>query len=690
MNWCRVSSGKCSFDSPIARQAWRTRQRCVSGLARATGLAKRRAATAGEAQLAMRFARAHRRGDCFSRPSAAIWPRQATWPCIGDERSADSKDQPKLGDSRPGAAVRTYKARMAPALPAMRSRIPHLLLFATFSTSSPWTMSQAVNLDHAMFWAPPTRIATKRVGRVLAQTERSQSNSSSSQADEFQANPFSAPGQAPDDAISIDSDTESVLDEVWESDADREGDVNSRVHGSLEDDTLPTLGAIIASLAKTRPDLAIASSLAMPSQIRTLTAASDATIVAERAAASGVLAGDGDAGLLERPWRDSSQGQQDGTKACPAAPSSPTEPVSILPHTPLVQTANACPAKLPTPSSTDPPTILPHAIERPTPLVENGIGEVGCVPIDGIGPNACQQATSMPQFSMQDLAPAPEDKGIERKNRGRCKIAVLLPSRRTALDPSPGPWEITPSVVKSCSDSNADCGSTSSSDAGGDVPGDEDYGPSPPHDGEVEDNSSVRALTVDSEDDCDEPPRKRFRKGRALESHSERRQRHGSSLCSSATEAVAATAGRRPSPYNLPSPPSAYDSFEGGDSGDAEFEEWPLENASLKRIVVNGQVTFQLQFGGAAHWHGLRVGDVRYASAAKKRSRRMPNPMPGGAFTADEDGLLIRLKEMETKLSWSQIYQRFNTAFPDRRSQASLQVRYSTRLKDRSGRVRCD
>ena len=119
--------------------------------------------------------------------------------------------------------------------------------------------------------------------------------------------------------------------------------------------------------------------------------------------------------------------------------------------------------------------------------------------------------------------------------------------------------------------------STSSSDAGGDVPGDEDYCPTPLRDGEVEDNHRARALNVESEDDFDEPPRKRFRKGRAWGGHRERRQSHGSSLCSSAIEAVAATARGRPSPYNMLSPPSSLDSFDRGDGGEAEFEEWSLK-----------------------------------------------------------------------------------------------------------------
>ena len=202
-------------------------------------------------------------------------------------------------------------------------------------------MSQAVNLDHAMFWAPPTRIATKRASRMLVQPERSQSNSSVLQADEFQANPFSAPGQAPDDAISIYSDTESILNEGWDSDADRERDDNPRLYGSLEDDTLPSLGAIIASLAETRPDLDTSSD--MPSQIRTGTAGSYATVVAQHTADTGVLAGEGDAGLLERLRRDSSQGQQDGTNACPAAPSSPTERCSLCFSYEKTQSPNAEP-----------------------------------------------------------------------------------------------------------------------------------------------------------------------------------------------------------------------------------------------------------------------------------------------------------------------------------------------------------
>ena len=62
--------GRYCFCLPKARQASRTRQRCVSGLA---VLARRRAAIVGEAKRAMTFARAHRRGDCFPWPSAALW-----------------------------------------------------------------------------------------------------------------------------------------------------------------------------------------------------------------------------------------------------------------------------------------------------------------------------------------------------------------------------------------------------------------------------------------------------------------------------------------------------------------------------------------------------------------------------------------------------------------------------------------
>ena len=254
---------------------------------------------------------------------------------IGDGRSADGKGPVEARRFETWSllmAVRTYKSLNGSCIAGNAQQDSSSSLVhpksTTILTSSPWTMSQVVDLDHAMFWTPPTRLATKRASRMLAQTERSQSNSSFLQADEFQAGSLAAPGQAPDGAISIYSDTESVLDEACDSDADREGDDNSRLHGSLEDDTLPSLGALLASLAETRPDLATSSD--MPSQIRTGTSGSDATTVAERTAARGVLAGEGDHSLLERPRRDSSQGQQDGTNACPAATSSPTEPASIL------------------------------------------------------------------------------------------------------------------------------------------------------------------------------------------------------------------------------------------------------------------------------------------------------------------------------------------------------------------------
>ncbi|RYO79487.1 hypothetical protein DL766_009348 [Monosporascus sp. MC13-8B] len=104
----------------------------------------------------------------------------------------------------------------------------------------------------------------------------------------------------------------------------------------------------------------------------------------------------------------------------------------------------------------------------------------------------------------------------------------------------------------------------------------------------------------------------------------------------------------RPRRQTIPSPPSSHTSH--NDQGSAEpafakFEEWPLENACLKRVTENGVTTFQLQFS----WD-----------------------------SSEEDNLLIELKRRE--LSWQETYEQFTEKFPGR-SKGTLQVRYCTKLK---------
>lgn len=125
----------------------------------------------------------------------------------------------------------------------------------------------------------------------------------------------------------------------------------------------------------------------------------------------------------------------------------------------------------------------------------------------------------------------------------------------------------------------------------------------------------------------------------------------------------------------LPSAMSPPLSTEDIDGVRAEFEEWALQNVSLKRVMVNDRAAFQLQFdwdlcmkhGHAVH-RGSNGGHKRGHSA---RAR----------FTREEDALLIKMKE-EHELSWADIHAQFSKRFAWR-SKEALQVRYCTKLKCR-------
>lgn len=123
----------------------------------------------------------------------------------------------------------------------------------------------------------------------------------------------------------------------------------------------------------------------------------------------------------------------------------------------------------------------------------------------------------------------------------------------------------------------------------------------------------------------------------------------------------------------------------GHDTIGAEFGEWALQNVLLKRILLNGRETFQLQFDldvctkhghetyqGPGRGHKLHTGTT--GGVKRGRSART-------RFTEEEDELLIKLKK-ELELSWPEIHSRFSDRFAGR-SKEALQVRYCTKLKRR-------
>lgn len=141
-----------------------------------------------------------------------------------------------------------------------------------------------------------------------------------------------------------------------------------------------------------------------------------------------------------------------------------------------------------------------------------------------------------------------------------------------------------------------------------------------------------------------------------------------------------------PSTGTLPSPPAS--TFTENDADDvskvAEFEEWALENVLLKRTMVDGVATFQLQFDWdlCIKHSGLKANKPKQGQRVANRSTlQRRNSGAQGKFTSDDDDSIIRLKE-ELQLPWTEIHGRHTEHYPGR-SKGSLQVRYCTKLKDR-------
>ena len=141
---------------------------------------------------------------------------------------------------------------------------------------------------------------------------------------------------------------------------------------------------------------------------------------------------------------------------------------------------------------------------------------------------------------------------------------------------------------------------------------------------------------------------------------------------------------------NKPSAPTSHPASDGKGAGVtmACFEEWPLENVVLKRALVDGVATFQMQFdwvvckmhdlGNAKMGNASKPGTLIGATGGKNRRAYSKY----ARFTTEEKDFLLSLREDAT-LSWKDIHQQFNTAFPPR-SRQSLQVQYYKSMKRRS------
>ncbi|RYP25339.1 hypothetical protein DL767_008434 [Monosporascus sp. MG133] len=94
-------------------------------------------------------------------------------------------------------------------------------------------------------------------------------------------------------------------------------------------------------------------------------------------------------------------------------------------------------------------------------------------------------------------------------------------------------------------------------------------------------------------------------------------------------------------------------------SAAAKFEEWPLGNAVLKRILVDGVATFQLEFSlNACANHGQRdrapesLRRKLLAEGTSSTGRALPSRI---AFAPEGNEFLEQLKEGKDQLPWKQI-----------------------------------
>jgi hypothetical protein len=130
----------------------------------------------------------------------------------------------------------------------------------------------------------------------------------------------------------------------------------------------------------------------------------------------------------------------------------------------------------------------------------------------------------------------------------------------------------------------------------------------------------------------------------------------------------------------------------------AEYQEWPM-HGFFKRTTIGDEIRYGMEFSleqlhelcALACPHASRagssirsIGSSRPPPQAKKTRSGPPSQIKGTRFTQEEDAKLIDMKETK-RYSWDEI----EGAFPGR-TRATLQVHYSTKLKNRSTTRRKD
>ncbi|CAI6099894.1 unnamed protein product [Clonostachys chloroleuca] len=524
-------------------------------------------------------------------------------------------------------------------------------------------MGSLINLDKMVTWTPPAAAGSERTSQAK------QLNAISHPEPSFQPPSTSAPcDQLAHEPICISSDDESASDADEEASCDGSQDMDD----SRSDDTLPSINTIIASIKKSSADISPTRSLIanQPQPLDT-----DAGLSSlEAATGPDMLLSypptTPQAGSAEQSHASDGRGCVDLVtmgKAGTAGHPLKIREVSCPPPSPRdaqcdrSESYGASDAKATAPQHTmeqiqDDSQSIGHALRS-------------C-------PEECSdsQPTSLSLYIREEEEErSDKDKAI---NDNISQPLVQLRRKGTRKDCS------TPEQdpASNC-DSNSDVSSISGSE--GAVQGDEEYCPSPSRgEGEQANNDLV-------DDEADSPGQAPpFKRRKVGGSQSSPRPRHRGRRRTDRTH----TANRSGlhTPVHSASSVSSHDSFVGADAEmpATRYEEWPLQGAMLKRLFVDGKVTFQLQFGWEPCVGGHSPGshsDNRSHTQGAEGSHRTQRSPASNDYTREEEDLIVKLKE-EQQLRWPEIHKQFSDKFPQRRSQGSLQVRYCTRLKMRSGK----
>ena len=166
-----------------------------------------------------------------------------------------------------------------------------------------------------------------------------------------------------------------------------------------------------------------------------------------------------------------------------------------------------------------------------------------------------------------------------------------------------------------------------------------------------------------------------------------KRRRRGSIVSCPAITYESARPERLTSTRSMPTPAASQTTSENEERIHVtDVNEWLIQSFVSKRLILEGVGVFRLEFERplcTEHGQVNTSPGNSHGLTTTERTQGRKRRTCGGArakFTREEDKLLIKLRR-QGSLPWSEIYQRFSLAFPGR-SRGSLQVHYSTKLKD--------